>query len=147
MLYNSKGKVIKKYLQLLELEETTYNFDVEDNHNYYVTENNVLAHNKCFEDTEIRDIQTGNCKNYIIADNYDDAMRLAKEHGGVSGEPKKIVKNGYGGFDYTYMRKCRKGNELEIIIKEHITGHSKRNMTRHIKLTLDINGHPLHIFY
>ena len=52
MLYNSKGKVIKKYLQLLELEETTYNFEVEDNHNYYVGENSVLVHNKCLNTSD-----------------------------------------------------------------------------------------------
>ena len=47
MYNNIKCKVIKKQLQHLENEETTYNFEVEDNHNYYVGENSVLVHNHC----------------------------------------------------------------------------------------------------
>ena len=50
MYNNIKCKVIKKQLQNLENEETTYNFEVEDNHNYYVGENSVLVHNKCLDD-------------------------------------------------------------------------------------------------
>ena len=47
-MYNNKvGKVIKKELQILEQEEATYNFEVEDNHNYYVSEECFLVHNKC----------------------------------------------------------------------------------------------------
>ena len=52
MYNNIKCKVIKKQLQHLENEETTYNFEVEDNHNYYVGENCVLVHNKCLKTTE-----------------------------------------------------------------------------------------------
>ena len=52
MYNNIKCKVIKKQLQHLENEETTYNFEVEDNHNYYVGENSVLVHNKCLKTTE-----------------------------------------------------------------------------------------------
>ena len=33
--------------ELLESSETTYNFEVEDYHTYYVGENPVLAHNSC----------------------------------------------------------------------------------------------------
>ena len=32
-------RVINKELQILDHFETTYNFEVEDNHNYYVSEN------------------------------------------------------------------------------------------------------------
>ena len=48
MLYNNViGKVIRKELETLSYEETTYNFEVEDNHNYYVSEECVLVHNEC----------------------------------------------------------------------------------------------------
>ena len=47
MYNNIKCNVIKKQLQHLENEETTYNFEVEDNHNYFVGENPVLVHNLC----------------------------------------------------------------------------------------------------
>ena len=37
LLYNNViGKVIRKELETLSYKETTYNFEVEDNHNYYV---------------------------------------------------------------------------------------------------------------
>ena len=53
-MYNNKvGKVIKKELQLLEQEEATYNFEVEDNHNYYVSEESILVHNDCLDNNEI----------------------------------------------------------------------------------------------
>ena len=48
LLYNNViGKVIRKELENLTYEETTYNFEVEDNHNYYVGEECVLVHNDC----------------------------------------------------------------------------------------------------
>lgn len=52
MYNNIKCKVIKKQLQHLENEETTYNFEVEDNHNYFVGENSVLGHNKCLNTSD-----------------------------------------------------------------------------------------------
>ena len=43
------GYVVVEQVQheLLESPETTYNFEVEDYHTYYVGENPVLAHNSC----------------------------------------------------------------------------------------------------
>mgnify|MGYP003293942938 CR=1 FL=1 len=38
MYNNTQGKVINIDLQILDHYETTYNFEVEDNHNYYVSE-------------------------------------------------------------------------------------------------------------
>ena len=40
-------RVINKELQILDHFETTYNFKVEDNHNYYVGDCFVLVHNQC----------------------------------------------------------------------------------------------------
>ena len=34
-------------METLETAETTYNFEVADFHTYYVTETNVLVHNRC----------------------------------------------------------------------------------------------------
>ena len=48
LLYNNqKGKVFKKNLQILDHYEETYNFEVEDNHNYYVSSQLILVHNDC----------------------------------------------------------------------------------------------------
>ena len=58
LLYNNViGKVIRKELENLTYEETTYNFEVEDNHNYYVGEECVLVHNTgCKTNKEIREM-------------------------------------------------------------------------------------------
>ena len=47
MYNNIQGRVISKELQVLDHFETTYNFEVEDNHNYYVSEECILVHNEC----------------------------------------------------------------------------------------------------
>ena len=47
MYNNIQGRVISKELQILDHFETTYNFEVEDNHNYYVGEECILVHNEC----------------------------------------------------------------------------------------------------
>ena len=48
LMYNNiQGRVISKELQVLDHFETTYNFEVEDNHNYYVGEECILVHNEC----------------------------------------------------------------------------------------------------
>lgn len=44
MLYNNViEKVIRKELETLSYEETTYNFEAEDNHNYYVENDKILV--------------------------------------------------------------------------------------------------------
>ena len=48
MLYNWIF-LIKKELQILDHYETTYNFEVEDNHNYFVSDSCILVHNDCVE--------------------------------------------------------------------------------------------------
>jgi len=47
MYNNTDGKVINIDLQILDHYETTYNFEVVDNHNYYVSEECILVHNEC----------------------------------------------------------------------------------------------------
>ena len=54
LLYNNViGTVIKKELQILDHYETTYNFEVEDNHNYYVSDSCILVHNDCKSNFEV----------------------------------------------------------------------------------------------
>ena len=50
MLLTAQGKCAK--IQSIEVEsldalETTYNLEVEDFHTYYVSDNNILVHNRC----------------------------------------------------------------------------------------------------
>ena len=72
LLYNNIiGIVIKKELQILDHYETTYNFEVEDNHNYYVSDENVLVHNKCT-----------NSDKYV--ETVDDALDEVENHLGKS---------------------------------------------------------------
>ena len=45
-MYNNCSATLKqKDIEELEVEEVTYNFEVEDFHTYYVCENSVLVHN------------------------------------------------------------------------------------------------------
>jgi len=155
LLYNNvKGEVIKKELQILDHYETTYNFEVEDNHNYYVSDSCVLVHNDCGVEAnkhndcgvEANKINTGNAKNNKFAENYDEAMDIAKEVGGVSGDPYLTIKNNYGGYDLKYLRRTKKGS-VEVVIKCHLTGHPNRNMTRHINVNNGLDNKKWHIFF
>ena len=48
LMYNYCSATLKqKDIEELEVEEVTYNFEVEDFHTYYVGENSVLVHNIC----------------------------------------------------------------------------------------------------
>ena len=50
LLSNGKEAIIEKVeAEQLAEAETTYNFEVQDFHTYYVTEKTVLVHNKCWE--------------------------------------------------------------------------------------------------
>ena len=64
--------------ELLESPETTYNFEVEDFHTYYVGESEVLAHNKC--------------KNTYKTKSRADAIREGKE---FLGDGFTQERNGY----------------------------------------------------
>ena len=48
LMYNNSCVVlVSKEVEELEKEEETYNFEVEDNHNYFVGESLILVHNAC----------------------------------------------------------------------------------------------------
>ena len=49
MYNNCNATLIQKDIEELEVEEKTYNFEVEDFHTYYVGENSVLVHNICMK--------------------------------------------------------------------------------------------------
>lgn len=51
-LISSDGVQVKTdflKIEYLQFSETTYNFEVEDFHTYYVSKNYFLTHNKCWE--------------------------------------------------------------------------------------------------
>ena len=48
LLYNNEEAIVLKKDNIkLNSEENTYNFEVEDNHNYYVSSQLILVHNDC----------------------------------------------------------------------------------------------------
>ena len=50
LLSSGKRVIIEKIeVEKLETAETTYNFEVADFHTYYVSESEILTHNKCWE--------------------------------------------------------------------------------------------------
>ena len=59
ILYNkSSARIEKIEVEVLEQEEVTFNFEVEDDHTYFVTNSNILVHNDCILETEHKESQT-----------------------------------------------------------------------------------------
>ncbi len=83
--------------------------------------------------------------NYL--DEITEAMEMGKKLGGVSGDPIQITPNNYGGNDYTYYRQIRKGKPIEVILKEHFTGHPNRGLSRHINVKNGLDSMDWHIFF
>ena len=84
-MYNNCSATLKqKDIEDLEVEEVTYNFEVEDFHTYYVGENSVLVHNIC---TKVNTkkynpdiLSTKNLKNRISRQNIEKIFRYGFEH-------------------------------------------------------------------
>ena len=75
--------------EILESPETTYNFEVEGFHTYYVGEKSVLVHNKCSGSYEI-EFQSG--KNYV-GKGSEARMRVsAKIHSMMYNDPVTSMK-------------------------------------------------------
>ena len=97
----SYGIIEKLEVETLEQAETTYNFEVADFHTYYVSESNVLVHNRCgqLETTELSDDallnfgEAGRNKGFrVINGSHDDAMNF------VRSQTKSLVEYAPGKF-------------------------------------------------
>ena len=142
LLYNNNSGIVRKIeLEKLEHPEVTYNFEVEDYHNYFVSEESVLVHNDCNPIDSIN-----NCKYKEYANSYDEAMEMAKQKGGVSGNPESAKPNVYGGYDYRFYRKTKQDRDFPVDILEHMTGHPNRKITRHLNV-IGVDGKNWHIFF
>ena len=94
-------------VEQLETPETTYNFEVEDFHTYYVTDSEVLVHNKCPEDddaiiAEIKRIASkyDNLKCVECANEIETYLKSKGLHGArveVLSKSGYIVSDFYGG--------------------------------------------------
>ena len=72
------GIINRIAVEVLSEPQTTYNFEVEDYHTYYVGENEVLVHNKC--DKKINDAKKKVLSNEdVTLDTKDQALQLIKE--------------------------------------------------------------------
>ena len=90
LLYNNTSGIIQRIeLERLEQPEVTYNFEVEDYHNYFVSEESVLVHNDCeiklyraMSNEEYGSLtkhkkfilKEGKMAEKFMATNYDDAL-------------------------------------------------------------------------
>ena len=61
------GIIVSVKIEELETPETTYNFEVEDFHTYFVGENEVLTHNKCTPNSAKRYLAEEIAKKYDIS--------------------------------------------------------------------------------
>ncbi len=73
-------------VEQLSTPEATYNFEVEDFHTYYVTESNILTHNKCVatEGAYEARVNTSNEHGKPHAHILKDGKRMAKVN--IAGE-------------------------------------------------------------
>ena len=99
LLYNNcTASLIAKEIEELEVEETTYNFEVSDYHTYYVGENSFLVHNKCiFEELGIENYnQVGSKYTPDELINKLDDLGFSKEvtFKSASSGPATIMKRG-----------------------------------------------------
>ncbi len=85
------------YIEKLSTPEVTYNFEVQDNHNYYVSESGILVHNECWgttrskywkqEATELK----GDGITYNIKEDGNLARMLkGKAPKGIDGKPVEL---------------------------------------------------------
>ena len=95
-------------VERLKKPETTYNFEVADYHTYYVSESQVLVHNKCFDPT----------KNADYSVKYDAEGRTFKAYHQADGSYKDlfVAKDGYrhGGSKFKLLKEVS-GSKLELI--------------------------------
>ena len=106
----------------------TYNFEVEDSHTYYVTESNILCHNKCI---------SGSAKNYSVHSSRNSAFRAAKRTAGipVSQQPTQVVQSvtkagkPIAGRTYIFGE-----GKSAVQIMEHAAGHAKGGIGPHFNI-------------
>ena len=85
LMYNNiQGKVISKELQVLDHFEITYNFEVEDNHNYYVGVECILVHNDC-DGSNVVDVQE--CSKGKVP----NANSLGQKHHAIGRKPFRLL--------------------------------------------------------
>ena len=95
-------------------EETTYNFEVEDNHNYYASEESILVHNDC---NELFD-PTANADKYVEYTFAGDKLKAFHQKSGLH-KGKFIsydtTNHGYNGSSKFKLLKKIDGKYLELI--------------------------------
>ncbi|MGM9899242.1 MAG: Hint domain-containing protein [Bacilli bacterium] len=105
LLYNNdEAKVIRKTIQKLDEYDTIYNFEVEELHNYYVGNLNVLVHNDCVTTPDGKPLYRGGNKfklrgqDYALDGDYFETMRKGPSvntsinETASHGKPHKLIK-------------------------------------------------------
>ena len=88
--------------ELLESPETTYNFEVEDYHTYYVGDEPVLVHNKCEADNPLNGIKyTDKVKSQMCIDDNHGFPDIVDNYGQY-GKVTQIT--GRDGLSYTQVQ-------------------------------------------
>ena len=88
--------------ELLESPETTYNFEIEDYHTYYVGDGPVLVHNKCEADNPLNGIKyTDKVKSQMCIDDNHGFPDIVDNYGQY-GKVTQIT--GRDGLSYTQVQ-------------------------------------------
>ena len=103
-------------LQVLDHLETTYNFEVEDNHNYYVSEECILVHNEgCSSDLFDHKANADEIVKYYSNGPLNDAFH---QNSGVHKgkyNAKDLTIHGHNTKSKYKLLKKVKGNKLELV--------------------------------
>ncbi len=102
-------------VEILKSPETTYNFEVEDFHTYYVSDSNVLVHNKCLNPAENSD--------YYVKYKAEGKTFKAYHQGDGVYKDLFIAKDGYGhgGSSFKLLKEVS-GSKLELVGDLDISG-------------------------
>ena len=111
----SYGIINSVAVETLKSPETTYNFEVEDFHTYFVSDSNVLVHNKCFNPAENSDY-------YVKYKAEGKTFKAYHQNDGVY-KDLFIAKDGYGhgGSSFKLLKEVS-GSKLELVGDLDISG-------------------------
>ena len=130
MYNNCTASLIRKEIEELEVEETTYNFEVEDYHTYYVGENSLLVHNKCAFQEIVDDPtslwgKSADEVGDILGDTWTKGTYGTKGNGWKFTNGDKMIAYHPGGGRHVgsyYKISCGKNGIIKVVGSDYIAG-------------------------
>ena len=131
LMYNDcTASLIRKEIEELEVEETTYNFEVADYHTYYVGENSLLVHNECAFQEIVDDPtslwgKSADEVGEILGDTWTKGTYGTKSNGWKFTNGDKMIAYHPGGGRHMgsyYKISCGKNGIIKVVGSDYIAG-------------------------